>query len=90
MLSVVGGAFGAECAAEGTATSIAEAATPSPSPSPAAHEFALTMHRFDPALTDKEIHDIAKGIDDAWKAGRKLHKGLLNGDPPSPAFEIGE
>lgn len=48
------------------------------------------MHRFDPALTDKEIHDIAKGIDDAWKAGRKLHKGLLNGDPPSPAFEIGE
>jgi hypothetical protein len=69
---------------------IAEAATPTPPRSSAAQQFSLTMRRFDSSLTDKQIHDIAKGIDDGWKAGRKLHKGLSNGDPPSPEFEIGE
>lgn len=61
-----------------------------PAPSPAAVEFANRMRRFDPSLTPQQLHEIAKSNDDAWKLGAKLHKGLENGDPMSPAFEIGE
>lgn len=59
-------------------------------PSPAAIEFANRMRRFDPSLTPQQLHEIAKSNDDTWKLGAKLHKGLENGDPMSPAFEIGE
>jgi galactokinase/mevalonate kinase-like predicted kinase len=75
---------------EPQADGVAEAATPAPSPSAAAQQLALTMRRFDATLTDKQIHDIAKSFDDGWKTGRRLHKGLSNGDPPSPPFEVGE
>lgn len=59
-------------------------------PSPAAREFAQRMRRFDPSLTQSQLTDIEKGIDDLWKIGDKVHKGLQNGDPTSPAFETGE
>ena len=59
-------------------------------PSPAAREFALKMRRFDPSLTQSQLIDIEKGIDDIWKFGEKTHKGLQNGDPASPPFLTGE
>ena len=59
-------------------------------PSPAAAEFANRMRRFDPSLTPQQLREIAKSNDDTWKVGAKVHKGLENGDPMSPAFEIGE
>lgn len=59
-------------------------------PSPAAREFAQRMRRFDPSLTQSQLAQIEKGIDDLWKLGEKVHKGLVNADPTSPAFEIGE
>jgi galactokinase/mevalonate kinase-like predicted kinase len=74
---------------ESPTKNVAEAAT-LPSPNAAAHELALRMRRFDPTLTDKQIGEIAKSIGGSWKAGAKLHKGLSNGDLPSPEFEIGE
>jgi hypothetical protein len=69
------------------AQSIAKA---DPAPSPAAIEFANRMRRFDPSLTPQQLHEIAKSNDDTWKVAAKVHKGLENGDPMSPAFEIGE
>ena len=59
-------------------------------PSPAAREFALRMRRFDPSLTQSQLKEIEKGIDDIWKFGEKVHKGLQNSDGTSPAFESGE
>jgi len=59
-------------------------------PSPAAREFAQRMRRFDSSLTQSQLNDIEKGIDDLWKIGDKVHKGLVNADPTSPAFETGE
>lgn len=88
-LSAAGGALGAGVGVEGPAQEPAEAAT-LPKSIAAARELALTMRGFDPTLTDKELQDIAKGIEGGWKTGRNLHKGLSNGDPPSPAFETGE
>jgi hypothetical protein len=61
-----------------------------PAPSPAAIEFANRMRRFDSSLTPRQLHDIAKSNDDTWKVAAKVHKGLENGDPMSPAFEVGE
>ncbi len=80
-------------AAIAASTTTAEAQTVAkadPAPTPAAIEFANRMRRFDPSLTPQQLHDIAKSNDDTWKLGAKLHKGLENGDPMSPAFEIGE
>lgn len=80
-------------AAIAASTTTAEAQTVAkaqPAATPAAIEFANRMRRFDPSLTPQQLHDIAKSNDDTWKLGAKLHKGLENGDPMSPAFEIGE
>ncbi len=86
--SLVGSALGTSYQVEGQATALA--ATPSPAVSGAAHALALKMREFEPTLTDEEIREIAKSIDDAWKSGRKLHAGLTNGESPSPPFEIGD
>ncbi|HEY1727370.1 MAG TPA: hypothetical protein VGG22_03200 [Candidatus Baltobacteraceae bacterium] len=80
-------AIAASTATVAQAETIAKA---DPAPSPAAIEFANRMRRFDPSLTPKQLHDIAKSNDDTWKVGAKVHKGLENGDPMSPFFEIGE
>jgi len=80
----------AAIAASTTGAQAETVAKAAPGPSPAAIEFANRMRRFDPSLTAQQLHDIAKSNDDTWKVGPKVHKGLENGDPMSPAFEIGE
>jgi hypothetical protein len=59
-------------------------------PSPAAREFAQRFRRYDPLLTSAQMTEIEKGIDELWKLGGSVHKGLENGDGTSPAFETGE
>jgi hypothetical protein len=77
---------------EAQTPSVSPSATPtaSPSPSPAAHELALRMRKFDPALTDAQIDTIAAGIDQGIDAGKSIrkHHALLNGEGPSPEFAI--
>jgi hypothetical protein len=84
------GLVGAGLVTKTSAVALSPTPTPSPPPSPAAREFALRMRRFDPSLTAAQMTEIERGIDDLWKSGPKLHKGLTNGDAPSPGFEAGE
>lgn len=69
-------------------------ATPSPKPrqvSPAARELAAQMRKFDPALSDKEIEEIAAGIDGNLKVGAGVNPhgtALKNWDEPVTIFEV--
>jgi hypothetical protein len=59
-------------------------------PSAAALAAALTMRRFDPALSDAQIARIARDIDDG-RAGEALNpkkKPLLNSDEPVTIFRV--
>jgi hypothetical protein len=59
-------------------------------PSAAALAVALTMRRFDPALSDAQIARIARDIDDG-RAGGALNpkkKPLLNSDEPVTLFRV--
>ncbi len=76
------------------------AASPKPVPAPppkkariseAAHALAARMREFDPALTDKELDEIAAGIDDNLKGGSRLNPhgtALQNWDEPASDFEV--
>jgi hypothetical protein len=74
----------------------APAPAPAPSaaekpPSPAALAVAATMRRFDPKLSDAEIHGIARDIDDGGALGAALNpkkKRLRNGDEPVTSFAV--
>lgn len=71
---------------------------PGPTPSPkkpqiseAARALAARMRQFDSSLSDKEIEEIAAGIDDNLKAGSRInpHGTLLkNWDEPVTTFEV--
>lgn len=71
-------------------------ASPSPSPkarkiSEAARALAAEMRKFDPALSDKELEDIAAGIDGNLKAGASVNPhgtALKNWDEPVAIFEV--
>jgi len=71
-------------------------ASPSPQPSekpPSAEALAVAagMRRFDPTLSDAEVAEIAKGIDENAQAGSALNpkkKRLLNSDQPVTVFRV--
>lgn len=73
-------------------------ASPTPSASPkarkiseAARALAAQMRTFDPALSDKEVEDIAAGIDGNLKVGDGVNKHgtvLKNWDEPVTIFEV--
>jgi hypothetical protein len=83
---------------------LAGAAPPSPQPtasaapapskrriSEAAKALAAQMRTFDPALSDKELEQIAAGIDDNLRAGARLNPhgtALENWDEPVTIFEV--
>lgn len=51
------------------------------------------MRTFDPRLTDKQLEEIAAGIDDNFKGGSRVNpKGrpLKNWDEPVTIFEVSE
>lgn len=76
------------------------AAAPSPAPtstpkkreiSEAAKALAARMRRFDSALSDKELEEIAAGIDGNLKAGEAVNPhgtALKNWDEPVTVFEV--
>lgn len=74
--------------------------TASPAPSPSkkktsalAREIALKMRTFDPRLTDRQLHDIAVGIDENMKTGARVNpegRALKNWDEPVTTFEVAE
>lgn len=74
----------------------APAATPTPAPkkreiSPAAKALAAQMRQFDPALTDKQLEDIASGIDYNLRVGNRVNphgSALKNWDEPVTMFEV--
>jgi len=69
-------------------------ATPAPNKrrvSEAAKALAAQMRTFDPALSDKEVEDIAAGIDDNLRVGARLNPHgttLKNWDEPVTIFEV--
>ena len=69
-------------------------ASPSPKPrriSAAARELAAQMRAFDQHLTDKEVEDIAAGIDGNLKIGAAVNPhgtALKNWDEPVTIFEV--
>ena len=62
----------------------------SPTPSPAATEIAAQMRRFDPSLTDDQLREIARGIDEQNHYAAQIRKKqpLHNGDEPAPEFSV--
>src|SRR5579884_3253625 len=70
--------------------------TPSPSPKPrqiseAARGLAAQMRKFDPHLSDKELEDIAAGIDGNLQVGARVNPhgtALKNWDEPVTIFEV--
>lgn len=72
------------------------AATTTPSPKPrqisdAAKALAAQMRTFDSALSDKELEEIAAGIDDNLKAGARVNPHgtfLKNWNEPVTVFEV--
>lgn len=51
------------------------------------------MREFDPALTDKQIEQIAAGIEDTLATGKRVNpkgKALRNWDEPVTVFEAPE
>jgi len=82
------GASGAEPAAARLSPSPAPSEKP---PSAAALAVAAGMRRFDPKLSDAEVAEIAKGIDESAQAGSALNpkkKRLLNSDQPVTVFTL--
>jgi hypothetical protein len=69
-------------------------ATPAPSKrriSEAAKALAAQMRTFDTALSDKELEQIAAGIDDNLRVGARLNPHgttLKNWDEPVTVFEV--
>jgi hypothetical protein len=74
----------------------APAATPTPAPnkhqiSQAAKALAAQMRQFDAALTDKQLEDIASGIDYNLRVGNRVNPqgtALKNWDEPVTVFEV--
>jgi hypothetical protein len=72
------------------------APTPTPKPSKrkisaTARDFAQDMRKFDPSLSDKQIEDIAAGIDGNLKIGNAVNRkgqALKNWDEPVTVFEV--
>jgi hypothetical protein len=76
------------------------AAAPAPTPTPAAKKrqiseaakaLAAQSRQFDSALTDKEIDEIAQGIDYNLRVGRAVNPHgttLKNWDEPVTVFEV--
>lgn len=72
------------------------AATTTPSPKPrqisdAAKALAAQMRTFDSALSDKELEEIAAGIDDNLKVGARVNPHgtfLKNWNEPVTVFEV--
>ncbi|HET9029951.1 MAG TPA: hypothetical protein VFN49_07220 [Candidatus Aquilonibacter sp.] len=66
------------------------APTASPPPSPASEAIARTMRRFDSSLTDEQLMEIARGIDDQnhYASFIRKRQPLHNGDEPAPEFEV--
>ncbi len=65
--------------------------SPTPTPSPAALDLARSMRRFDPKLSDAQIHAIAQGIEQGYGFGAALNAHgtvLHNGDAPVPQFAV--
>lgn len=74
------------------APSTAPSPKPSPKPSELSRLFAERMRTFDPNLTEKQLDDIAAGIEDNFKTGARVNpKGLAlkNWDEPDFVFEAG-
>ena len=75
---------------------LAAAPTPAPTPnkreiSQAARALAAQMRQFDPALTDKQLEDIASGIDYNLRVGNRVNPhgtALKNWDEPVTVFEV--
>ena len=75
---------------------LAAAPTPTPAPkkrenSQAAKALAEQMRQFDPALTDKQLEDIASGIDYNLRVGNRVNPhgtALKNWDEPVTVFEV--
>lgn len=73
--------------------------SPIPTPTPKKHEIseaakalAAQMRRFDSALGDKELEEIAAGIDGNLKVGDKVNPhgtALKNWEEPATIFEAG-
>ena len=62
-------------------------------PSEAASALAARMRAFDPRLTDKELDEIARGIDGNLEAGKAVNpkgKALDNWDEPATPFSVPE
>jgi hypothetical protein len=74
----------------------APAPTPSPTPnkrkiSDAARALAAQMRKFDPALSDKQLEQIAEGIDYNLRLGNGVNRkgeALKNWDEPVTVFEV--
>lgn len=73
----------------------APAATPTPAPkskiSPAARALAEQMRAFDPNLSDKQLDEIAAGIDGNLRIGNYVNPhgtALKNWDEPVTVFEV--
>lgn len=78
------------------------AASPTPAPttaptpnkreiSQAARALAAQMRQFDPAITDKQLEDIASGIDYNLRVGNRVNPhgtALKNWDEPVTVFEV--
>lgn len=72
--------------------------SPAPTPTPkkreisqAAQALAARMRRFDSALSDKELEEIAAGIEGNLKVGDKINQhgtALKNWDEPVTIFEV--
>ncbi|HEY9180565.1 MAG TPA: hypothetical protein VIO32_07580 [Candidatus Baltobacteraceae bacterium] len=83
-------------AAAAPAPQPAPASTPTPSPKPrqisqAAKALAEQMRAFDANLTDKQLEEIAAGIDDNLKTGARVNPHgtyLKNWNEPVTVFEV--
>ena len=73
------------------APSPAASASPKPA-SPLAAAIAVSMRRFDPKLSDKDVDTIAHAIDDNRKGAARLNPrkatGLKNADEPVTRFTV--
>ncbi|MDQ2871789.1 MAG: hypothetical protein M3R35_01525 [Candidatus Eremiobacteraeota bacterium] len=90
---------GAFFAAAPVAAQSKAAPVPSPTPKPkeppkiseVARAFANQMREYDATLTDKQIQDIAEGMDYNLGLGKRINpkgKALENGDEPIVIFEV--
>ena len=89
--AATGKSAAAQSAQPSTGATPVPSATPTPAPSAAARAMAARVGRFDSSLTQKQLDDIAAGIEQIYGFGDTLHpKGaaLKNGDAPLPAFEV--